>query len=393
MPGGLALVVYSLSVSDESRRPRLLLLTIGLLLALHNANRFGIAGIFGPLRLRFQGAYAAVGDLFGAYPLAYALSQIPVGYLADRVDPRRLILVGTAVATATGILFAFTDFYAVAFAARLVAGVSGALIYTPAMTFGITTFPVARRGTAIGAAYVGVGLGTAAALAGLPVLVERLGLTGGLLVLAGFGAVMTAFTPIGLSLRRTAPRARPRSGGLLWERSFQALLGFSFLGFLTTYGLFTWLPAYLSDALGLAPTTAGVLAAIPNISMTVAAPPAGKLSDVLGRRRVLALGAAGNVGAFVMLAATPWLPVVILAGIVAGVATAMTTAPLFVFASERFGQGAAGFAVGIINGVGQSARRSPASSSARCLTGRAASPRSGGPAFRSRSSATRCSPA
>ena len=340
-------------MSNEPRRSGLLLLTIGLLLALHNANRFGIAGVFGPLRLRFHGAYAAVGNLFGAYPLAYALSQIPVGYLADRVDPRRLILVGTAIATATGILFALTDSYAVALGARLLAGVSGALIYTPAMTFGITAFPVGRRGAAIGVAYVGVGLGTAAALAGLPALVQYLGLTGGLLVLAGFGAVMTVFAPIGLSLPRTTPQARPAGVGLLRDRSFRALLGFSFLGFLTTYAILTWLPAYLSDALGIAPTTAGILAAIPNLSMTVAAPPAGKLSDVLGRRRVLALGAVGSVAAFAMLAATPSPPVVLLAGVVAGVATAMTTAPLFVFASENFGQGAAGLAVGMVNGAGQ----------------------------------------
>lgn len=340
-------------MSDEPRRPALLLLTIGLLLALHNANRFGIAGIFGPLRLRFHGTYTAVGNLFGAYPLAYALSQIPVGYLADRVDPRRLILLGTALATVTGLLFAFTDAYAVALGARLIAGVCGALIYTPAMAFGITAFPVARRGTAIGVAYVGVGLGTAAAFAGLPMLVEHLGLTGGLVVLAAFGAAMTAFTPIGLSLHAARPTAHPSSTGILRERSFHALLGFSFLGFFTTYAILTWLPAYLSDALGLAPTTAGVLAAIPNISMTIASPPAGKLSDVLGRRRVLAFGALGSVAAFATLAVTHSLPVVLLAGIVAGVATAMTTAPLFVFASERFGTGASGLAVGMVNGVGQ----------------------------------------
>jgi MFS family permease len=54
-----------------------------------------------------------------------------------------------------------------------------------------------------------------------------------------------------------------------------------------------------------------------------------------------------------MLAITHSWPAVLVASIVAGVSTAMTTAPLFVFASERFGQGAAGLAVGMVNGVGQ----------------------------------------
>jgi hypothetical protein len=62
-------------VSDELDGTGLILLTIGLLLALHNANRFGIAGSFGPLRARYDGAYAAVANLFSAYPLAYACSR------------------------------------------------------------------------------------------------------------------------------------------------------------------------------------------------------------------------------------------------------------------------------------------------------------------------------
>ncbi len=341
-------------MTDEPRRSGLLLLTIGLLLALHNANRFGIAGVFGPLRLRFHGAYAAVGNLFGAYPLAYACSQIPVGYLADRVDPRRLILAGTAVATATGVVFAFTDSYGVAIVARLVSGVCGALIYTPAMTFGITSFPAARRGTAIGVAYLGVGLGTAVSMAALPVLVERIGLTGGLLAIAAFGAVMTAVSPIGLALRRVerAP-ARPRTAGLLRQAGFRYLLGFSFFGFLTTYAILTWLPAYLSDALGVPPTSAGALAAIPTITLTIASPFAGKLSDVFGRRRVLEVGALAGVASFVVLAATRSLVLVMLASVLAGASMAMTTAPLFVFASERFGEGTAGLAVGMVNAIGQ----------------------------------------
>ena len=100
-------------MSDELGGTGLILLTIGLLLALHNANRFGIAGLFGPLRVRYRGAYAVVGNLFSAYPLAYACSQVPVGFLADRLDPRRLILLGTAGATVAGVVFALTDTYGV----------------------------------------------------------------------------------------------------------------------------------------------------------------------------------------------------------------------------------------------------------------------------------------
>lgn len=341
--------------TEEATGGPLLLLTIGLLLALHNSTRFGIAGIFAPLRARFHGAYTAVGNLFSAYPLAYACVQIPVGYLADRVDPRRLILLGTSVATLAGIVLALTDVFAVAIAARLVAGVCGALIYTPAMTVGIGSFPASRRGAAIGVAYTGVGLGTAASLASLPVLVNQIGLTGALLCLAGFAAVMTALCPIGLRLRSAnGALSRPGPARLLRRPGFLCLLGFSFLGFFNTYAILTWLPAYLSDGLGLTPTQAGSLAALVNVTMTLSSPVVGKLSDVLpSRRSILDVGALASLAAFAILAGTRSVWLTVLASILAGTASAMTTAPMFVFASEQFGEGTAGLAVGMVNAIGQ----------------------------------------
>ncbi len=341
-------------MNEDGGSHGLLLVTIGLLLALHNSNRFGIAGIFGPLRVRFRGTYAAIGNLFSAYPLAYACSQIPVGYLADRLDPRRLILVGTSLATVTGSVFAVTPIYGLAFACRLLAGLSGALIYTPAMTFGIGVFPAAKRGMAIGAAYTGVGIGTATSLAVLPVLAAHFGLTTALLGVAGFAATMTVLAPVGMAIPRpVGPKVRPSVGGLLRQRAFLYLLGFNFLGLFGTYALLTWLPSYLSDALGVPGTRAGALAALVNITMTVSSPLVGKLSDVVPRRRVLLYGALLSLGAFTVLATTHSVPLVLVASIIAGTASAMNTAPLMVFAGERFGRGTAGLAVGMVNAIGQ----------------------------------------
>jgi predicted MFS family arabinose efflux permease len=229
------------------------------------------------------------------------------------------------------------------------------MIYTPAMTFGIGSFPAARRGAAMGVAYIGVGLGSATSLAALPVLVDWIGLTGALLGLAGFAAAMTAWTPFGLALRRAErPRARSTPLSLLRPEGFACLLGFSSLRFFNTYALLTWLPAYLSDGLAVSPSRAGGLAALVNLTLTVSSPLVGHLSDALGsRRRVLQLGSLCSLGAFALLAVTRTVPLAMVAGVLAGVASSMTTAPMMVFASERFGAGSAGLAVGMVNAIGQ----------------------------------------
>ena len=63
-------------------------------LALHNAMRIGPVTLVEELRGRYGVDYAGVGNVIGAYTLAYGFSQLAAGLLSDRVGSRRLMLVG-----------------------------------------------------------------------------------------------------------------------------------------------------------------------------------------------------------------------------------------------------------------------------------------------------------
>jgi MFS family permease len=57
-------------------------------------------------RIGFTGATAAAMALYVGHNGLYAAASYPVGWLADRVNPRRLLVVGYALGTATAVLAA-----------------------------------------------------------------------------------------------------------------------------------------------------------------------------------------------------------------------------------------------------------------------------------------------
>jgi MFS family permease len=87
-------------------------------LALHNGLRIGPVPLVDELRARYGVDYTGVGNVIGAYTLAYAFAQLTAGLLTDRFGPKRLLLVGLTLAAVGSALFAVPA-YPVAVAARL----------------------------------------------------------------------------------------------------------------------------------------------------------------------------------------------------------------------------------------------------------------------------------
>jgi|GEM_PF-4656999 len=88
---------------------RITVIVLACLLALHNAQRLSPVPLFEEWRLRLSVDYVGVGNLFSAYLIAYSLSQIPVGMLADRFDSRRMVAAGAALSVIASAMFALSD--------------------------------------------------------------------------------------------------------------------------------------------------------------------------------------------------------------------------------------------------------------------------------------------
>ncbi len=101
---------------------------------------------------------AEAGILAAAYAAGTLLASLPAGLVATRLGPRRTVIGGLLLLGVASIVFGFGKDIVLLDAARFAQGISGALIWSGALTWLITTAPPERRGSVIGTA-----LGTAVA--------------------------------------------------------------------------------------------------------------------------------------------------------------------------------------------------------------------------------------
>lgn len=335
-------------------------LTIALLAAMlvvHNAQRTGIVPLFTDLQPRFGTDYAGVGTLFAAYVLGYAIFQAIVGLIGDRFNARLLLLTGLAFSTLFSAAFAAMRTYELALIARFLLGATGAFLYTPAMKLGITLFAREERGRVMGILQSGAGLGGVGALILVPLASTRFGMTGGLSTLPVFTLVILVVTAILL------PDAPPEERSVRvaevrmaigWRPDFWQLLAISFTGMLATYGLLTWLPTYLTQVFGYSTVRAGTFTSAANLALLAAAPAVGMLADLPhGRALVVLGGSALAFACYVAMVPQEPLPVIFAITILLGISLAATTAPLMLFAGERFEAGETARVVALMATVAQ----------------------------------------
>ncbi len=337
-------------------KPMTVALLAGMLIV-HNAQRTGVVPLFTDLQPRFGVDYVGVGTLFAAYVLGYAILQAVVGLVGDRFNARSLLLTGLALSALFSAVFAGTRNYDLALIARFLLGATGAFLYTPAMKLGITLFARTERGRVMGLLQSGAGLGAVGALILVPIGVAHFGMTGGLFTLPVFTLVIlivaTIMLPDAPPQERTLRVAGARTS-IGWRPDFWQLLAISFTGMLATYGLLTWLPTYLTQTFGYSTVRAGTFASAANIALLVAAPLVGILADLpRGRSLVLLGGSALAFGCYVVLVPKEPIPVIFTMTILIGVSLAATTAPLMLFAGERFDAGETARVVALMATVAQ----------------------------------------
>ncbi|MBK9795397.1 MAG: MFS transporter [Holophagaceae bacterium] len=231
-----------------------------------------------------------VGILFGSYAVALLLATFPVAILTDRHGRRAVMLWGLVGLAVTTLVFAVSKQYWLLVLARFLQGVAGSATWLPGMALLADHFPTQSRGKAMGTAFAAANLGV---LIGPPLsglLDQHVGPSAPFLL----GAALVALDAAGRAflLPVEAPDRGPRLPIrlLLANPVIRLFAGAMALGSALWALLESTLPLDLDQRLGLSSSRIGLCFAAAALSHTITSPLIGRLSDRIGRLRVLRMG-------------------------------------------------------------------------------------------------------
>jgi MFS family permease len=230
------------------------------------------------------------GLLMTGYMGAYAIAQIPSGLLGEKFGIRRVMVSGMVGSAVTSLLVAFSHSYLQVLLLRILFGGFSGNYYTPATSILAQKFSEKERGTAQGILMMGVPAGTALApLLAIPVSAQW-GWRMSFLLVSLVGIVVSILFYVLTQEKKELTHMRDQ---VVWS-SHIFIIGISaFFTGATVFGLLTFFPKFLLSE-GLEPGTAGFIFSLLAVSGFISVAGCGRLSDILGRFRVL-------VGLFVIL--------------------------------------------------------------------------------------------
>jgi MFS family permease len=245
---------------------------------------------------------AQMGYVFSAFTLAYALFEVPSGWLADRFGARlmltRIVLWWSAMTAATGAAWSFGSLVALRWLFGM--GEAGVL---PSLSRGFSRWlPVRERGRAFGLTLMAAALGGAATQPLVVALLQRFSWREAFPI---FGSVGVVYAAAWFWWFRDDPRAHrgvneaeialigndpPGEhpavpwGVIVRSRNLMALCAMYFGAIYGWYFYLTWLPTYLLRARGFDLSAVGWLAALPLLGIATGSLVGGWLADLLTRR-------------------------------------------------------------------------------------------------------------
>lgn len=313
------------------------------------------------------------------FQLAYALFQIPAGFLGDRYGSRRVLtlaVIGWGLASfASGLVPATAGAglaFASLFAIRFVLGLAEAATYPVGVLAISQAVERPRRGTANG---IFIGAGVLGAAITPPAIAWTMVTLGWRTAFMASGAVALVvavlwhvFTPLravdparGDGARHLPPLAEQlrASLALLGDRNLMLLCS-SYAAQSAVFFVFVfWFYRYLTDARGFSMLKGGVFGAAPYVVAAIVGPCGGLLADRLSRRmnpgagrRAVAMGGLLLAALCVALGAMARNPYLAIAALSLSVGCLNGVESPFWVTATHLGAGRAGAAGGVLNFMG-----------------------------------------
>ena len=324
------------------------LLTCCAITALIHAATYMLMALLPIHLVRLGGTKMQVGMLFSVSTLISMVLRPVVGGWIDRFGVRRVVLPGVLTLAATSLAFhlAATPAAVVALMAGL--GVSNGLISTSASVLAAQATAPERRGEALSVYYVATSLGFAVGAPTGFVLFDVGGMRLNFLVVTGAAAVMS-----GLALSLRAP---PRSEGLaaapgfrLWSRPALPAAGALILTIMGHSSVYGFLPLYaIANGAG---RHVGWFFTLFSVWIILCRLVLRRISDRLGRTRVLIPAMGATAAAYLVLTQPPTAASLAVAAVLLATGGSVLYPTLLALVVDRAPAGERGLAVGTLSGA------------------------------------------
>ena len=246
-------------------------------------------------------AESVLGTLVSAYSLMVGAFAIIAGPISDKIGRRRILLLGSGLMTVALLMHHFVVGYYSFLAVRVGTGLAGGILSGSAVAYVGDYFPYNRRGWATGWMMSGMAAGQ---IAGIPLGIVLAGAFGFRAPFYLFAAAM-GMTCLLIWLRVPQPDVKrtrgPLSVGrairgykkLLKQKEIASATVAYFLMFIGVSLFVVYLPYWLEEDLGVTPGAIALMFVVGGVANVLTGPQAGKLSDRVGRKRIVILSSLG----------------------------------------------------------------------------------------------------
>jgi MFS family permease len=231
------------------------------------------------------------GSITSVFVLAYALMQVPGGYLADRFGGAKTLLVFTAVVGLSPFIFVIGNNFVMALVFRALAGGACGVTFPSAVRVLSSWFSENEIDSAMSVFGLGYGISQIVSSAFLPLLVLAADWRPPLIFTALFSLlvmVLAVFPVRWPSPIESSVDVKVDVRGLFTRNMFALILP-NFASLAVVVGIFAWTPAFLTSILHLSDEYAGVILGSIGVATMLGSYAGGITNKRLGKRRTIAL--------------------------------------------------------------------------------------------------------
>ena len=239
--------------------------------------------------------YTQAGFVISAFHLSYGFSQVPAGWLADRIGARTLITIGICGVAVFGLVIGFSSTYTMLMASLVLMGILGGGYHPSAPPLISASVEPEKRGRALGFHLIGGSASYFLAPLIAAAIAAAWGWRGSFIGLAIPTVIFGIAFYVLIGQRADRDKAKPRKTRAPdettptpshWRRLLSFIIPVSFIQ-AVVFSVVSFISLYLVDHFGVSRETATAFIAIIYSAGLWASPLGGYLSDRLGRIPVI----------------------------------------------------------------------------------------------------------